>query len=260
MRVMTTTATVTASSDLGIVERLLSERPSFHLGGSAHWASLPETLHAIRDAVSAGDVTVETGVGASTVVFAAAGARHTAISPDPEEHELVRDYCRRIGIDDEPLTFIAGSSEDVLPSLLSRKRTLDAAFIDGAHSFPFPEVDWCYITRSLKPGGTLVMDDITIPTVKPVFDHMSLEPNWRLERVLDERGAAFTLLAAPRADDYWQHQRMNAHYPDFGFAAPARRLRLAGAYRVRELRRGVARRSPALARAYKQVRASRPAR
>jgi precorrin-6B methylase 2 len=252
--------TLATNRELKIVEQLLADRPSFHCGGNAQWASLPETLRSIDDSVSAGDVTIETGVGASTVVFAAGGASHTAISPDPREHELVRDYCRRIGVDDDRLTFIAGSSEDVLPSLLSRERTLDVAFIDGAHSFPFPEVDWCYITRSLKAGAALVMDDITIPTVKPLFDHMSLEPNWRLDRVLDERGAAFTLLHPPNPDDFWQDQRMNAHYPDFGFAAPAERIRLAGKYRVHELRRDVARRCPALVRAYKQVRASRTAR
>lgn len=128
----------TTESAPNIVQQLLIDRPSFHLGGSAHWVSLPETLHALRASTKPGDVTLETGVGASTVVFAAAGASHTAISPDPQEHDLVREYCKRIGIDDSPLTFVAGFSEDVLPSLLSRERTLDVAFIDGAHSFPLP--------------------------------------------------------------------------------------------------------------------------
>jgi predicted O-methyltransferase YrrM len=250
----------TTDSKLDIVQRLLTDRPSFHLGGSADWTSLPETLHAILAAVRPGAVSVETGVGASTVIFAAAGASHTAISPDPQEHELVRAYCRRIGIDDSQLTFAAGSSEDILPSLLSRERTLDAAFIDGAHSFPFPEVDWCYITRSLKLGGRLVLDDITIPTVEPVYRHMSLEPNWRLESVLDNRGAAFTLLYEPRLDDYWPAQQMNSRYPDFSFAAPPKRLKLAGAYRVTATRRRMARWSPTLARAYKNARANLPSR
>jgi precorrin-6B methylase 2 len=249
--------TLATNREFKVVERLLADRPSFHLGGNAHWASLPETLHSIHDSVRAGDVTLETGVGASTVVFAAAGANHTAISPDPQEHDLVREYCRRIGVDDDQLEFIAGSSEDVLPSLLSRQRTLDVAFIDGAHSFPFPEVDWCYVTRSLKSGATLVMDDITIPSVEPLFRHMSLEPNWRLDRVLDDRAASFTLLRPPNPDDFWPDQRVNARYPDFGFAPPAQRLKLTAAYRLQQLRQDVARRSPTLARAYKRIQVSR---
>ena len=250
----------TTDDEPNIVQRLLTEKPSFHLGGSAHWASLPDTLNSILAAVKPGDTTIETGVGASTVVFAAAGARHTAISPDAQEHELVLEYCRRIGIDDSRLTFIADFSEDVLPSLLSRERTLDMAFIDGAHSFPFPEVDWCYITRSLKPGAKLVLDDISIPSVAPVYRHMSLEPTWRLDGILDNRGAAFTLLAPPRSDDYWQGQKMNADYPDFSFAAPYERLKLTSAHRVVEIRRSVARRSPALARIYKSVKGNRSGR
>ena len=247
-------AMTATDSELNIVQRLLTDRPSFHLGGSAHWASLPESLHAIATSVKPGNVTIETGVGASTVVFAAAGASHTAISPDPQEHDLVREYCRKIGIDDSRLTFIAGFSEDVLPSLLSRERTLDVAFIDGAHSFPFPEVDWCYITRSLKSGARLVLDDITIPSVEPVYRHMSLEPNWRLDGVLDDRGAAFTLLHPPRPDDFWPAQRMNSGYPDFSFAAPPKRLKLSAAYRFKEIRQSVARRSPTLVRIYKGAR------
>lgn len=241
-----------AADEFGIVARLLAERPNFHLGGAAHWASLPDTLFEIQAAVQPGDVTVETGVGASTVVFAASGAHHTAISPDPREHELVVDYCRQIGVDHSRLAFIADFSEDALPSLLGRERTLDVAFIDGAHCFPFPEVDWCYISRSLKLGGRLVMDDITIPSVEPTFRHMMLEDNWRFERVLDDRGASFTLLRAPNPEDDWPAQRMNARYPDFSYAPLGRRVRLTARSRVQALRRDLAVRYPEPTRVYKQ--------
>jgi predicted O-methyltransferase YrrM len=245
--------TATTASAANVVQRLQKDRPSFHMGGDAHWASLPETMEAIRRSVKAGDTTLETGTGASTVIFAACGANHTAISPFPDEHERIRAYCKQIGVDDSRLTFIAGSSDDVLPSLLSRERTLDVAFIDGAHCFPFAHVDWSYITRALKLGGKLVMDDITIPAIAPVFRHMSLEDNWRVDGTLDDRAAEFTLLAEPAAGDDWLEQKLNAHYPDFGYAPLGRRLRLKATYRLRESGRTLAQRSPMLRKCYHQA-------
>jgi len=244
---------MTSPSQPNIVQLLLRDRPAFHLGGDARWNSLPETLEAISASVKPGDSTIETGVGASTLVFASRGAEHTAISPDPEEHKRVRDYCRQIGVQDSRLTFIAGLSDDVLPSLLSHDRTLDVAFIDGAHSFPYPEIDWYYITRSLKIGGTLLMDDITIPAVAEVFRHMRLEPNWRLQGVWDERAASFTLLAAPPPGDPWSDQKHNRGYPDLSFAAPPERLRLSVAFRAARLRHALARRYPILSSVRKRV-------
>lgn len=235
-----------------IVERLLADRPAFHLGGACQWNSLPETLAAIRDSIEPGDLTLETGVGASTVVFAACGAHHTAISPDPGEHARVTEYCHQAGIDTSHLTFIEGLSDDVLPSLLTRERTLDAAFIDGAHSFPYPEVDWLYVTRALKIGGKLVMDDISIPAVMPLFHHMRLEDNWRLDRILDNRAVAFTLIAAPKPED-WPNQRFNDGYPDFGFAPLPRRLQLEASFRLARVRARTAKRYPSLKRIYREA-------
>ena len=237
-----------------IIDRLQRDQPAFHRGGTLRWYSLPETLEAIRASVKPGDASIETGTGASTVVFAASGANHTAISPDPEEHERIREYCRQIGVDDSRLTFIAEPSEDVLPRLLGKERALDAAFIDGAHSFPFPEVDWCYISRAMKIGGSMVLDDITIPSVAPVFRHMFDEHNWRFERVLDERAAAFTLLAPPDQLDNWDDQIMNKGYPDFSYAPLVQRVRLTTSYKLTELGRGVAQRNPSLRRVYKRIR------
>jgi predicted O-methyltransferase YrrM len=240
-----------------IIDRLHRDQPAFHSGGTLRWYSLPETLGAIRASVRPGYSSIETGTGASTVVFAASGADHTAISPDPDEHQRIREYCQSIGVDDGRLTFIAERSEDVLPHLLGAERTLDAAFIDGAHSFPFPEVDWCYISRALKIGGSIVLDDITIPSVNPVFRHMAREHNWRFDRVLDERAAAFTLLAAPAEDDNWLAQAMNDRYPDFSYAPLPDRIRLTAAFKIDATGRSIARRSPRLRRAYKTFRRER---
>lgn len=236
-----------------VVERILADRPCFHLGGEANWSATSDTLTAISEVARPGDVTLETGAGASTVVFASTGAAHTAISPDSTEHELVRDYCRGIGIDDSALSFHCGLSDDVLPPLLGRDRTLSAAFIDGAHSFPFPEVDWHYISRSLKIGGALILDDITIPSVSEVFRHMRVESHWRLERILDGRAALFTLLAEP-PPELWTNQRHNSGYPDFSFAPPAQRLRMSAAFAAASARRSAGTRFPVLRRAYRRVR------
>lgn len=243
--------TITGSQD--VVQQLLNDKPTFHLGGEARWDALPGTLTAISRSVQPGYSTIETGVGASTVVFAACGASHTAISPDPEEHQLVREYCQRIGVDPGPIRFIVGLSDDVLPTLLGRDRLLDSAFIDGAHSYPFPEVDWHYITRSLKVGGTLLLDDVPIPSVADLFRHMSIEPNWRLDGIFDDRAARFTLLAPP-APESWTDQPYNRKYPDFSFATTGRRLRMTAGHRVGLARHELAQRYPALRRLYQGLR------
>ena len=241
------------TGDLDIVQRILADRPSFHEGGEARWDALPQTIEAIRRSVKDSNTTLEVGVGVSTVVFAASGAVHTAISPDPVEHARVREYCKRIGVDDSRLSFVVGFSDDVLPWLLSRERTLDVAFVDGAHSFPLPVVDWYYVTRSLKVGGRLFMDDIPIPAAGQMFRHMALEPNWRLDGIYDNRAAAFTLLALPKSGDDWSNQPFNKSYPDFSFASRPQRLRLKTSHRLRETRRGLGARYPVLRRLYQRV-------
>lgn len=235
------------------IERLLADRPAFHAGGDARWDSLPGTLEEIRRSVRPGDTTLETGAGASTVVFAATGALHTAISPDAGEHERIRTYCREAGVDEGRVSFVVGCSEDVLPSLLGHERTLDFALIDGAHAFPFPAVDWCYISRALRIGGRLLIDDITIPTVTPVFRHMLVEPNWQLDSVLDERAAVLTLTAEPASGD-WPAQRSNARFPDFGYAPWLKRIELGGRHRIGSLAHRIGDRAPALRRAYRRAR------
>jgi hypothetical protein len=233
---------------MDVVDRLLRDRPFFHSKGTKRWDSLPGTLRAIHRSVQGGTQTLETGCGASTVVFAAQGARHTTISPDAEEHARVRDYLNQIGVDSSRLTFIVGLSDRVLPSLCT-ERSLSTAFIDGAHGFPYPAVDWHYVTRALKIGGCLLMDDIPMPAVTWVFRYMRTDPSWRLDGILDDRAAAFTLTDEP-APEYDQPFNRRS---DYSFAPLPARARLVLTSKINNIRRAVAPRYPRLQRAWNRV-------
>lgn len=244
---------MTITPEFDIVQQVLADKPSFHMSGEARWDALPGTLTAIRRVVKPDDVTFEIGTGVSTVVFAAAGARHTAVSPDPAEHELIRQYCERVGIDDSRLEFIVGGSDDVVPTHLSRVRTLDVALVDGSHTFPLPIIDWHYVARALKIGGKMLLDDIPIPAVAPVFRHMRLEPAWRLDGIFDYRSAEFTLLSEPPIAGAldWLEQPFNVDYPDYSFESIPSRIRLRAEYRMVTTRSAMGRRFPALRQFYK---------
>jgi hypothetical protein len=239
---------------MAVIQKILNDRPRFHMGGTRRWDSLPETLHAIEGFVRPGDRTLETGCGVSTVVFAAGGAKHTAISPNDDEHRRIREYCRSAGIDDSGLEFIVGYSDRVLPDLC-QPGSWDSAFIDGAHSFPFPTVDWHYVSSSLKVGGRLLLDDIPVPAVSQVFRFMNQEPNWRFDSVLDDRAALFTLLSDAPPED-WVHQATNKH-PDYSFAPLPKRVRLELTYQFGTLRKSMAERYPGLRDTWKRVSGSR---
>ena len=238
-----------------VVELLVRTRPSFHLGGAV-WNALPETLSLIARHVKAADRTVETGAGASTVVFAASGARHTAISPIADEHERIRAWCREHEVEDGNVSFMVGTSDRVLPAM-AEDEAFDAAFIDGKHSFPHPVVDWHYITTALKPGGVLLVDDLPIPAVAPVVRHMLVDPAWEMLELADNRAGAFRKLAEPEPGDDWEAQPYNRGYPDFGFLPIAERLPLEARHAVRQGRRELGERVPALRRAWQRVYASR---
>jgi predicted O-methyltransferase YrrM len=238
-----------APSALVIAERLAAERPAFHghEGEETVWNLVSDALRLIARVVREGDETLELGAGASTVVFAAAGARHTAISPFEHEHRRIRSYLEGAGIDDGRLETIAGRSQDVLPGL-TRAEPLDVALIDGLHKFPHPVVDFYYVSRLLRVGGHLLLDDIPIPSVGVVFRFMRGDPDWELVEVSGDRVALFRKLGEPPGGDDWDAQPFNARM-DYGFAGPARGLGL----RARDAVTRFATRHPELGRARRRL-------
>src|SRR5690349_631030 len=90
-----------------------------------------------------------TGAGGGTLVFAGRGASHTAISPVADEHDRLRRYGAAHGIAMDRVRFIAESSHTALLGTWSPE-PLDMVLVDGAHSFPFPTLDWMYTAPHLK--------------------------------------------------------------------------------------------------------------
>ncbi len=194
-----------------LIERLIEDNPALHEyhGRSTSWAVDPDTLRFIHGMLEPGMNTLETGCGQTTVVFAIAGTSHICITDDPGEVDRVRNYCRKLGLEDN-INFIVGSSDHVL-ALDAIQQDLDYVFIDGAHRFPFPILDWHYTSKKLKVGGILALDDYVIPSVAILFDFLCADDNWDL-LLTKNNTAYFKKAKEPDILDDWQGQTINLKY------------------------------------------------
>jgi len=170
-----------------LTERLRRDPPGLH-GGGEYWGLAWSALAWIEENVRPGFATLETGSGASTIVFAAGGAVHEAVTPDAAEEEGIRGTCAALGIDDSGLTFRIGFSHDVLP--VWQPRPLDLVLIDGAHGFPYPVLDWWHLSPHVRVGGRVLLDDAYLPAVNAIADFVRASPAWELLPAVSFRTAA----------------------------------------------------------------------
>ena len=126
-----------------LTDELRASPPGLHGEGDEYWGLAWAALRWLEETVTSGMATLETGAGSSTIVFAAAGADHEAVTPDPAEEARIREECDRRGIDSSSVRFRIGASHEVLPAL--KPRPLDLVLVDGAHGFPYPILDWWYL-------------------------------------------------------------------------------------------------------------------
>ncbi len=178
-----------------LVAQLWQERPKLYVHGAGTgcvdltgqdgkeeaWPLSPDVLNWMAEVVAPGAVTLETGCGYSTMLFAILGARHTAIAPDYQQHGRITGWCERHGVSCGNLRLIDACSQDVLPGLALDP--LDLVLIDGSHAFPAPFIDWYYTAEKLKPGGILIVDDCHLVTGKILADFLEAENGrWELVR------------------------------------------------------------------------------
>jgi predicted O-methyltransferase YrrM len=216
---------------MSLTAELRSTPPQLH-GQAEFWGLAWEALDFLERTVQPGMATLETGAGASTIVFAARGAHHEAVTPSAEEAERILHECDRRGISTVNLTFRIGSSADVLRDW--DPRPLDLALVDGAHAFPYPTLDWWFLAPHVKLGGLMLLDDAYMPPVAAVVEHCRSSAAWRMEEPISFRTAAIRKLADETIDGEWKGRRMS-----FAYLPPRRRAVAAVRQRVFSTKAGL---------------------
>jgi hypothetical protein len=189
-----------------LTEELRASPPGLHGEGDEYWGLAWAALRWLEENVRKGMATLETGAGSSTIVFAAAGADHDAVTPDAAEEGRIRRQCERRGIDSSSVRFRIGPSHEVLPAL--EQRPLDLVLVDGAHGFPYPILDWWYLAPRLRVGGLMLLDDAYMPPVGALVDALRAQPGWEVAAAIGHRTVAVRKLSDELPPFDWGGERV----------------------------------------------------
>jgi hypothetical protein len=183
-------------------------------GGQHHGGAFPTTvLQAIerllprRVAASA-----ETGCGKSTVLLSNLAEHHTPFCLDdrasPEGSVPFYERCPLTRLDRVHPVF--GPTQLTLAGY-KHPHPYDLVLIDGPHAWPFPELEYWHLYPHIRAGGTLILDDVDIPTIGRMADILAEDDMWQLVDVVHAT-ALFHRTAAPTFDptgDGWWTQAFN---------------------------------------------------
>ncbi len=178
--------------------------------------SMPiDTLRLLERLVRGGvDLSVETGCGASTVIFSNYAKHHIAFAFDDRHRP---DGSARLAVANpafrpEPVEWVFGATQSQLPPYRF-PRPIDFALIDGPHGFPFPQLEYYFLYPHLRKGtGILAVDDIQIPIITQLYEFLLEDAMFELIAV-EGTLACFRRTEAETFDprgDGWSRQGYNA--------------------------------------------------
>jgi len=219
-----------------LADDLRRDPPGLHAAGDEYWGLAWPALEWLERELAPGMKTLETGSGASTLVFAARGADHVAVTPAADEEVRFRAECERRGIDASRVTFRIGLSHEVLPAF--EGEPLDLALVDGAHGFPYPVLDWWFLAPHVKLGGRMLLDDAYMPPVRGVVDALRAQPHWEVEGGVGYRTVVVRKLADGLPAFDWEGERIGGGL-SFAYLPPTERAVAAARHRLFSTRLGL---------------------
>jgi predicted O-methyltransferase YrrM len=152
--------------------------------------------------------TIEVGLalGISALWFCRAvaerGGRHVAVDPFQQEswNGAGLRTLREAGVD-ELVEVVEEESQLALPRLVAEAREFDFGFVDGDHRFDGVFLDLYYMTRLVRPGGLIAIDDTWMPSIRMAVSYA--EKNLYLTLEPDAIPGAFR----------WRHRRLRRGIP-----------------------------------------------
>jgi hypothetical protein len=192
---------------LTVLAEVVRIAPSLHKSGTFSAGALEAIVrHATARPVRH---SVETGSGASTLLFSHVSEDHTVFAVDSGTGSI-RSIESSPLLRREAVTFVEGPTQVTLPIHTFVNR-LQLVLLDGPHGYPFPDLEYYYTYPHLDPDALLIVDDIHIPTITNLFDFISADEMFDLQEVV-ETTAFFRRTDAPtfpQTGDGWLTQRYN---------------------------------------------------
>ena len=107
--------------------------------------------------------------------------RHLIIDPVQSEvwHDVGIYNLRQAGLWPN-VEFHAKGSEVALPEIMASGQRLQAAFIDGWHTFDHALIDFFYINRMMDKGGVVIFDDANWPAITKLIRYVLKYPAYEL--------------------------------------------------------------------------------
>lgn len=174
-----------------------------------------EVLSFIAANVTEGNKTLETGAGSSTLVFAACGCQHTAVTPSVREVELISQYAASKDISMSRVQFVNEPSDTFLPR--NTDDGYDMVLIDGKHAFPWPLLDWFYTAEKLKQGGLMIIDDVAMKSVSVLTNFLKTDTAWSQITNVSANTFVFKKMKPSVHDVAW-------HMQPYAFTNPVERI------------------------------------
>jgi predicted O-methyltransferase YrrM len=122
-------------------------------------------------------------IAEALVVAGSASARHVIVDAYQEHfHRAGWEAIVGAGLADI-CSLVEERSAIALPRLLRDGFVADAAFVDGSHVFHNVFVDLFYLRELVRPGGLVILDDCSYPSVATAIRYFEINTGWELEPI-----------------------------------------------------------------------------